>query len=171
MKTKFFTIKNKLIFSIFIFLILLILNFLLLNLYYKNLKKKIEEINNIKQKIVLSRNIQDQENQYKQLLNSIEQKLGTSSEVVLYNLQQKIERNFENIKNLILNKVKEENWKIISTNFNQNENRLNIVFQIPIKDYQKFSDFIINELLVLKIESLTIEKKDKNYEINLTIKQ
>lgn len=171
MKNSLSQLKNKLIIFSLIFVILLTIHFLSLNFYYKNLKQRIEKVNFQKQKILEAQLQQQQQIKIKQLANLLNQKLGFNYETLLPNFQQKIDWNFEGIKNLILNKIREEGWMIINTNFDPRGDILNLSLEIPKEDYRKFEDFMIKELLLLKLDNLTINKKEDTYLINLILRR
>jgi hypothetical protein len=73
----------------------------------------------------------------------IEQKAGKDLPTILFDLQQKLNRDFEKTKNLVSEKIQKENWRVIQTSLNQEEKKLSFAFQIPDSDFRKFYDFMI----------------------------
>lgn len=152
-----------------IFIVILSLYLFLFYFYSKNLIKKIEKINALKDQYYQSQISIEKENKLKRLTTIIQQKTKKELPALLYDIQQKLNHNFETTKKLILDKIQKENWQIKSANFYQEENKVNIVFQIPSDDFKKFYDFMINSGLVWQIIKLNLNQNESLIEIDLTL--
>ncbi len=158
-----FTSNNKvfiyrsLIFVV-VFLIILIGYFFLLNFYKNKILTKIKEIDNLKIEILQSQSQFEKARRLQIINNLIKQKTNKDLKVIIYELQQKLNRDFETTKNLILDKLAKENWQIQKTQFQENEKKINIVFLLSQNDYDKFSEFLFKEALVTQINELKINK-------------
>jgi hypothetical protein len=159
--------KIAIFFSVFV--VIFVVYFFLLNFYSQRLIKKINEINSLKEKIIQSQTSLEKENRIKRLITLIEQKSNKELPAILFDIQQKISRNFETVKNLVSEKIQKENWQIKTTNFNQQENKLNFVFQIPDEDFDNFYNFMIDSGLIWQTINLKINKVNNFWEINLTL--
>ena len=150
--------------------IFLILGYVyLLNFYSKNIISKITEINSLKEQILQNQVILKKENQLQKTKTLIEQKANKELSAILFDIQQKLDRDFEETKNLILDKLQEENWQAIRTSFNEQEKKLNFVFQINQNDFIKFYNFMTNTGLLWQTIDLKAEKNDKFWQIELNL--
>jgi len=150
--------------------IFLILGYVyLLNFYSKNIISKITEINSLKEQILQNQVILKKENQLQKTKTLIEQKANKELSAILFDIQQKLDRDFEETKNLILDKIQEENWQAIRTSFNEQEKKLNFVFQINQNDFIKFYNFMTNTGLLWQTIDLKAEKNDKFWQIELNL--
>jgi hypothetical protein len=157
------------VFSV-VFILLIFGYFFLLNFYSKKILSQIQEINSLKEKINQAQAAFQKENQLQKLKILIEQKTGKDLPAILFDLQQKLNRDFEKTKNLVSEKIKKENWRVTKTSFNQEEKKLNFVFQIPDSDFSKFYDFMIEESLIWQTIDLKIDKNNNFWQIELNLK-
>jgi len=160
----------KVVFFSLFFILLIIAYIFLLNFYSKKILSQIQEINSLKEKIIQAQTISQKKIQLQKLKNAIEQKTNKELSSTLFDLQQKLDRDFEKTKNLILSKLQEENWQVQKTTFNQEEKKLNFIFQIPESDFTKFYDFMIENALVWQITDLKIEKNNDFLQVELNLK-
>jgi hypothetical protein len=151
------------------FIFILLLYTFLLNLFSKKILNNINEINLLKEKINQNQIITEQENQLQKIKLLIEQKFNKDMPAILFDLNKKFNKDFEEIKNLVLDKIKQENWQIIQTNFNQETKKLNFIFQIPNDDFDKFYNFLIKEYLIWQINNIKIEKNNNLWQIELNL--
>jgi Rad3-related DNA helicase len=163
--------KTKAVIYVLGFILLIAGYFFILNFYSKRIINKIQEINSLKEKIRQANENLERENQFKKLKASIEQKAGKDLPSILFGLQQKLDRDFEKTKDLILNKLKEANWQTVKTNFNPQEKKLGFFLEIPDVDLSKFYNFIIEDGLVWDIADLKINKKDNMWQIELNLQK
>jgi hypothetical protein len=163
-------IRTKVIIFSLGFILLIIGYFFILNLYSKKILNQIEEINLLKEKINQAQAAFQKESQLQKLKILIEQKTEKDLPAILFDIQQKIDRDFEKTKNLVYEKIQKENWQIIKTTFNQEEKRLNFIFQIPDSDFSKFYDFMVEEGLVWQTIDLKIYKNNNLWQIELNLK-
>lgn len=152
-----------------IFLGILGVYFFLFNFYAKKLLNKINQINSLKEQILQNQVSLEKENKSKKIVTLINQKTNKELSAILFAIQQKLNRNFEVTKNLVLEKLKKENWQVKVTNFNQQENKLNFVFQLPDNDFENFYNFMIDSGLIWQIISFKINKIDNFWEVDLTL--
>ena len=152
------------------FILLIGFYLFLLNFYSKKILSQIQEINLLKAKINQSQTTFQKENQLQKLKILIEQKAGKDLPTILFDLQQKLNIDFEKTKNLVYEKIQKENWRVIQTSFNQEEKKLNFVFQIPDSDFSKFYDFMIKEGLIWQTTDLKIDKNNDFWQIELNLK-
>jgi len=163
-------IRTKVIIFSLGFVLLIGLYFFILNFYSKKILSQIQEINSLKEKINQAQASLQKESQLQILKILIEQKAGKDLPAILFDLQQKLNRDFEKTKNLVSEKIQKENWQVIKTNFNQEEKKLNFVFQIPNSDFGKFYDFMIEESLIWQTTDLKIDKNNDFWQIELNLK-
>jgi hypothetical protein len=163
-------IRTKVIIFSLGFILLIGAYFFLLNFYSKKILSQIQEINSLKEKINQAQAALQKENQLQKLKILIEQKAGKDLPAILFDIQQKLDRDFKKTKNLISEKIQKENWQVIKTSFNQEEKKLNFVFKIPDSDFSKFSDFIIEEGLIWQTTDLKIDKNNDFWQIELNLK-
>ena len=150
--------------------IFLILGYVyLLNFYSKKIIGKITEINSLKEQIVQNQTALQKENQLQKIKVLIEQKANKELSAILFDIQQKLDRDFEKTKNLILNKIQEENWRAIKTSFNEQEKKLNFVFQINQNDLNKFYNFMMETGLFWQTTDLKAEKNNNFWQIELNL--
>jgi hypothetical protein len=159
----------KVVIFIFVFIFLTAGYFFLLNFYSKKILGKIKEINNLEEKIIQYQSALQKQNQLEKMKILIEQKSKKELPAILFDLQQKLNKDFETMKKLILDKIQQENWKIIQTNFNLGEKKLNFVFQIPEYDFSKFYDFIIENGLIWQMTDFKIEKNNDLWQVELNL--
>jgi predicted PurR-regulated permease PerM len=152
-----------------VFVVIFIAYFFLINFYSRILIQKINEIAFLKEKIIQRQISLEKENKIKRLITLIEQKSNKELPAILFNIQQKINRDFEAVKNLVLENIQKENWQIKTTNFNQQENKLNFVFQITDKDFDNFYNFMIDSGLIWQTINLKLNKVNNFWEIDLTL--
>jgi hypothetical protein len=163
-------IRTKVIIFSLGFILLIGVYFFLLNFYSKKILSQIQEINSLKEKINQVQAAFQKENQLQKLKILIEQKAGKDLPAISFDIQQKLNRDFEKTKNLISEKIQKENWQIIKTSFNQEEKKLNFVFQIPDSDFSKFYDFMIEEGVIWQTTDLKIDKNNNFWQIELNLK-
>jgi hypothetical protein len=163
-------IRTKVIIFSLGFILLIGLYFFLLNFYSKKILSQIQEINSLKEKINQTQSAFQKESQLQKLKILIEQKAGKDLPTILFDLQQKLNIDFEKTKNLVSEKIQKENWQVIKTSFDQEEKKLNFVFQIPDNDFKKFYDFMIEESLVWQIIDFKINKNNNFWQIELNLK-
>jgi hypothetical protein len=152
------------------FILLIGFYLFLLNFYSKKILSQIQEINLLKAKINQSQTALQKENQLQKLKILIEQKAGKDLPAILFDLQQKLNRDFEKTKNLVSGKIQKENWRVIQTSLNQEEKKLSFAFQIPDSDFSKFYDFMIKEGLIWQTTDLKIDKNNDFWQIELNLK-
>lgn len=140
------------------FLIILIGYFFLLNFYKNKILAKIKEIDNLKTDILQSQSQLEKVRRLQIINNLIKQKTNKDLKAIISELQQKLDRDFNTIKNLVLDKLAKENWQIQKTQFQENEKKMNIIFLLPQNDYDKFSEFLFKEALIPQINELKISK-------------
>jgi hypothetical protein len=160
--------KKVIIFSLG-FILLIVGYFFILDFYSKKILKQIGEINSLKEKINQTQADFQKENQLQKLKIMIEQKAGKDLPSILFDLQQKLNRDFEKTKNLVSEKIQKENWQVIKTSFNQEEEKLDFIFQIPDSDFSKFYDFMIEEGLIWQTTDLKINKNNNFWQIELNL--
>jgi hypothetical protein len=160
--------KKVIIFSLG-FILLIVGYFFILDFYSKKILKQIGEINSLKEKINQTQADFQKENQLQKLKIMIEQKAGKDLPSILFDLQQKLNRDFEKTKNLVSEKIQKENWQVIKTSFNQEEDKLDFIFQIPDSDFSKFYDFMIEEGLIWQTTDLKINKNNNFWQIELNL--
>jgi hypothetical protein len=160
--------KKVIIFSLG-FILLIGVYFFLLNFYSKKILNQIQEINLLKEKINQTQIAFQKENQLQKLKALIEQKANKDLPTILFDLQQKLDRDLEKTKNLVSEKIQKENWQVIKTSFNQEE-KINFIFQVPESDFSKFYDFMIEEGLIWQTDDLKIDKKNNFWQIELNLK-
>jgi hypothetical protein len=161
--------KKVIIFSLG-FILLIGVYFFLLNFYSKKILNQIQEINLLKEKINQTQIAFQKENQLQKLKALIEQKANKDLPTILFDLQQKLDRDLEKTKNLVSEKIQKENWQVIKTSFNQEEKKINFIFQVPESDFSKFYDFMIEEGLIWQTDDLKIDKKNNFWQIELNLK-
>ncbi len=157
----------KLIIFVFIFLIIVITYVFLLRFYVQKITKQVENIKTLKEMIAKNRADFEKELKLKQLLTFAQQKSGREISAILFDVQQKLNRSPETIKDLFLNTFNKENWKIIS--FSSEEKKLSFSVLIPQNDINKFLDFLVDEVLLIKISELKIKKENNFYQINFVV--
>jgi len=162
-------IRTKVIIFSLGFILLITGYFFLLNFYSKKILKQIQEINSLKEKLSQFQAALQKESQLKKLKFLIEQKANKELPAILFDLQQKLDIDFEKAKNLISERLQKENWKIIRTSFNQEEKKLNFVFQIPVEDFDKFYNFMLDSNLIWKIIDLKVDKNNDFWQIELNL--
>jgi hypothetical protein len=159
-------LKNSLFLGIFIGIGFL--HFFLLHFYSNKLLGKTREINAIKDQIMQAQISSQKETNAKRIINLIQQKSGKDLSSIIVTIQQKINHNFETTKNLFSTKIQKENWQLKGTNFNQQENKLNFTFQIPLNDFDNFYNYLIDSGLVWQVSNFKINKLDNFWDIDLT---
>ncbi len=160
----------KLFLSSFLFILFLIGFFLSLQFYSKTIVKKLENIANLKKEIIQNQTSQEKELKFKQLINFFEKQSGKEIQTVLFEVQKVLNPDFEKTKEFFLKKFNDEGWKIINSNFNFQEGRLNFVLGVTSQDLSRFLDFLQNQPLIIKVENLKIEKAGTDYQIELSLK-
>ena len=150
-----------------IFLIFLVSFIFVLKFYEKIIIQKIENINILKENINQNKSTRERELKFQQLKLFFQQKTGREITTVLFDLQQKLNPDFNKTKDLILKKIDNENWQIIGSNFNFEEKKINLILELPQEKIENFLRFLKDQLLIIKIESLKIEKNKENYQLTL----
>lgn len=152
---------------VFVFLFFLGLFIFVLKIYEKKIISQIEKINSLKELIILNQINKEKELKFQQIKNYFERETGKSVDEILNSVNQKLNFNSEIIKESFLKKINEENWKILNSSFESEEN-IYLEIEIPLIDIQKLIQFLEENLLFLKIEKLIINKNEKNYTILIT---
>lgn len=162
---------KKLAIFTFIFLLLLGLYIFSLKFYSDRITQRVETFHTLKEEIAKSQVSTEEELKLRQLANLIQSKTGKDLNAILYDVQNKLERNFDTTKNLLLNKFAQSNWKVNSSNFDPEAGKLYFVLEIPQTDIESFLDFLIEEALILKIENFKIIKSaTSTYQIEISFK-
>ncbi|GIW67574.1 MAG: hypothetical protein KatS3mg096_442 [Candidatus Parcubacteria bacterium] len=152
-----------------IFLLITVGYFFILNFYSQKTLAKINEINNLKEKLIQNQATIESQNKIKKIVSLIEQKTGKELKTILFEANQKLDRDFETTKNLVNEKLQKENWSIQTTSFNQQEKKLTFIFQLPESDLEKFSNFMIESGLIWQTINFKIDKINNNLNIELNL--
>lgn len=160
----------KLSLFIVIFIVVIIIHFFLLNFYKKNILKNIEEINNLKNRIFEEQNNLDKANKLNRINLLVKQRTNQNLDSIISNIQSKINRNFEEIKNLMTEKIMKEGWQVKATSIQENNKKINFVLIINNSDFDKFYDFLTESGIIWQIDGLKIKKTSTTFEVDLNLK-
>ncbi len=164
--------KNFLYKGLIYFVVLIIVlafYFFLLYFYENKIIKKMEEINNLKTKLTLLQSQTEKVNQLRRIENLVKQRTNKDLKSVINEIEKKLNRNLEATKDLISNQLNQENWQIQLLNLQEEYNVLEVYFQIPQNDYDKFFNFLSKEALLWQIKQLRINKATNTYNIYLKL--
>lgn len=149
-----------------VFLVLFALYVFLLFFYQNKIINKLKEINSLKTQIGGSEKQWQEYLKIQRINNLIKQETGKDLPAILYEVRQKIDRDFENTKKLIVDKLNKENWQIKTTNFQSENKILEITFELPVEDTNKFFNFLVKEGLLWQIQNLNISKETATIQEN-----
>lgn len=169
-------LKN--VFFVGSFLIFFIFYIFLLNFYENKILNQLKEISSLKAEIINTENQIQNSIKLQRINNLIKQKTGQELKSIIYQINQKLNKDFETTKNIIVNKLNNENWSIKTTNFQKENNFLEITLELSLEDLNKFFNFLTKEGILWQIQSLNISKlitqpsttSTNIYTINFSIK-